>query len=490
MNPDQEKRLLELAGQLCDETLSKDGFAELDGMLQHDAEARALYRSFTGMHRQLEDGALLSESQEPAPVIPFRKKPVVGWLVAAAAAVVALLALMPSISEPSPEPIPTAVLTRAIDVEWEHHRRFQATVGEAITERYLRLTTGIAQVQFASGALVTIEGPAKLRIDDPMKCFSHHGKLTAYCPESAHGFEIRFPGGKVIDLGTEFALNTEEGKKTDVHVLDGEVIVARTDEKDQVVVEKNLTGHSAASVGKDDGIQTIAYDDAPFTSLTRETLSRSQPIKLQFDLGHRAGLYQGTNAPAHAAGDMFPHEAIWTQIVGDQSGTFVMADGTYLNHSLEVDYGHGDGTIDWDAEPVDPWGKVYTKATGVFDSALAQDHRPWDHDLGLRVRGLPPGTYRVYALCRSSRRAGAHYEVSFGINLDQQHESPIQIPPMDPDQTPTWEQGVTYEVQDIEVTGPDDWITFITRYSREKSVRSTPHHGRSVLLGLQIVQLP
>lgn len=53
----------------------------------------------------------------------------------------------------------------------------------------------------------------------------------------------------------------------------------------------------------------------------------------------------------------------------------------------------------------------------------------------------------------------------------------------------TWEAGLTYAVADIEVSSFDDWVTVITRYSRERSLRTTPHHGRSVLLGLQIVEI-
>ena len=345
----------------------------------------------------------------------------------------------------------------------------------------------IVQVQFSSGATVTVEGPARLRLDDPMKCRNFFGKLAANCPPSAHGFVISFSGGKVVDLGTEFALNTEPEGKTDVHVLNGEVIVARTDEDDRVLSEKNLLGHSAVVVGEE--IEEIAYDDQPFSRLKRESLIRSQPIKLQFDLGHRAGLYAGTNAPAHAVGDMFEHEDSWAQIVGDQSGTLIMADGNVCPLPILVDYGHGDGSIDWDATPVDPWGKVHSKARGIFDTALCQDHRPWDFDLGIRVSGLPAGTYRVYALCRSARRPGAAYDVSFGVNLDRQLEDPISIPPMDPDLVPQWIEGVTYEVEDVEVSGEEDWVTFITRYSRERSIKTPPHHGRSVLLGLQIVEI-
>ena len=493
MNEALEKRLLELTGRLCDEQITGEEFAELDSLLGSGREAREAYRVYLEMHHCLAGGALeggVTPSQKVV-TFPFKK---VAIVLAGVALVMLGVFLNRSFSpDPIPEvavepdPLPDFVMTRAIDVEWEHPTRFQAVLGEPIENGHLRLESGIAEIRFSSGAIVTVEGPAKLRLDNPMKCFSHYGKLAAFCPESAHGFMIRFNGGKVTDLGTEFALNSEEGGRTDVHVLDGEVIVARTDGEDRVVREQNLKGNSAVSVGE--GIEEIAYDDESFTRLTRESLNRTQPIKLQFDLGHRAGLYKGTNAPAHAAGDMFSHEDTWTQIVGDQSGAFVMADGRVCPHPITVDYGHGDGEINWEATPVDPWGKVYTDAGGVFDSALCQDHRPWDFDLGLRVSGLPVGNYRIYALCRSVRRPGASYDVSMGVNLDAQQAVPMVMPPMEQSDNPSWEAGITYAAGDVKITGPDDWATFITRYSRERSVRSTDHHGRSVLLGLQIVEI-
>ena len=166
-----------------------------------------------------------------------------------------------------------------------------------------------------------------------------------------------------------------------------------------------------------------------------------------------------------------------------------MADGHICPHRIRVDYGHGDGVIDWDAAPVDPTGRVWPKAEPFFNTALCQDHRPWDFDLGLRIAGLPAGTYRVYALCRSIRRPTAAYDVSFGVNLDRQLEKPLAMPPVDDLAGAKWEAGLTYAVSDVEVSSPDDWVTFITRYSRERSVKTTPHHGRSVLLGLQIVEI-
>ncbi len=101
-------------------------------------------------------------------------------------------------------------------------------------------------------------------------------------------------GGKTVDLRTEFALDTEPGGKTAVHVLSGEVIVAATDDEENVLKEISVKGNSAVELNPDTGgIDSITYDGEAFNNLQRESLIRSQPIKLQFDLGHRAGLYNG-----------------------------------------------------------------------------------------------------------------------------------------------------------------------------------------------------
>ncbi|MEK9986148.1 MAG: hypothetical protein VW879_15540, partial [Opitutae bacterium] len=264
---------------------------------------------------------------------------------------------------------PVAILTRAIDIEWGHPKRFQATLGEPIEPGWLRIASGIAEVTFSSGATVTVEGPTQLRVDKPLHCVSKFGKLSAYCPPSAYGFTIRFPGGKVVDLGTEFALDTELEGATKVHVLDGEVVVALTDEDEKVLKEQHVLSASAVKLEPEQGsIEEIEYDSTPYEGLKQSHLIATQPIAIQFDLGHRAGLYFGTNSPGHAAGDLHAHQGLWNQIVGDQSGDFVMADGNMCPYTLEVDYGHGEGKVDWAVSSMEPRGKVWPKAAPIFNT--------------------------------------------------------------------------------------------------------------------------
>ena len=512
---DLERQDLKLLDAWRHDQITADEFAVMEKRLETDAGLRTTLRELADIEEGLVSLAVrpltlgLEQSRQTWGVRPVYA--CAGWL-AAAMLFFALFAdtvqMRPSrnsvtsshpadrlVEDPPTTERPTterpaAVLTRAIGVQWHHPSRYRAETGKPVSERQLRIEAGIAEVTFSSGAIVTVEGPASLRIDSAMKCYSDGGKLTACCPLSAYGFTIGFRGGQVVDLGTEFALDARPEGKTEVHVLRGEVIVSLTDDGEKILAERNLKGSSAVELSADrSAINTIAFNAEPYVKLQRDTLIRSQPVKLQFDLGHRAGLYEGTNSPAHAAGDILHHENVWNQIVGDQSGAFVMADSNICPHPVRVDYGHGDGVIDWSASPVDPAGRAWNGVEAFFNTPLCQDHRPWDFDLGLRVSGLPAATYRVYALCRSIRRPTAAYDVSFGLNLDRQLKHPLAMPSMKDLVGKQWEPGQTYAVSDVQVSSPRDWITFITRYSRERALLISGRHGRSVLSGLQIVEI-
>jgi ferric-dicitrate binding protein FerR (iron transport regulator) len=86
----------------------------------------------------------------------------------------------------------------------------------------LKLEQGFVAVQFSSGATLLLEGAAELEINTGNSATLHRGSAVAEVPESAHGFTVSSPQGKVVDLGTNFAVRTSTGGM-EVHVLQGEV---------------------------------------------------------------------------------------------------------------------------------------------------------------------------------------------------------------------------------------------------------------------------
>jgi hypothetical protein len=85
------------------------------------------------------------------------------------------------------------------------------------------LERGLAEIEFDQGARVILQGPAGIELLSGSKVRLSHGTLTAWVPRRAQGFTVLSPGGRVVDLGTEFGLSVDEGGATTVRVFTGEV---------------------------------------------------------------------------------------------------------------------------------------------------------------------------------------------------------------------------------------------------------------------------
>lgn len=116
-----------------------------------------------------------------------------------------------------------AVLTRGIGIEWTEGKT-QHRVGAALPTGSFEIESGVAQIEFYSGAVAVVEGPAKLDLASPMKGYLRFGKLRTRVPPGAKGFTIETDSGHVVDLGTEFTIDVSRGGDVkELHVLDGEI---------------------------------------------------------------------------------------------------------------------------------------------------------------------------------------------------------------------------------------------------------------------------
>jgi hypothetical protein len=87
----------------------------------------------------------------------------------------------------------------------------------------LRLERGLAEIEFDRGARIILQGPAGLDLLSGSAARLLYGTLTARVPAQARGFTVLSPGGRVVDLGTEFGLSVNEAGATTVRVFKGEV---------------------------------------------------------------------------------------------------------------------------------------------------------------------------------------------------------------------------------------------------------------------------
>jgi hypothetical protein len=179
------------------------------------------------MDAMLRDTKPLSMGKASGPMLLPKRRFTIAALagVAALAACVTLMGTWALISfsksrvEAEETSASVAVLTRGVNLEWESA---PIAPGTPLSPGWLRLKSGIAQIEFYQGARVSIEGPAQLQIVSSGEATCTSGKLSAHVPPPAKGFRINTPKGTIVDLGTEFGLDVSAAS-AEVHVFKGEV---------------------------------------------------------------------------------------------------------------------------------------------------------------------------------------------------------------------------------------------------------------------------
>lgn len=116
-----------------------------------------------------------------------------------------------------------ARIVRKVDCDWEGDRWTINSSSKIVSGQTLKMSRGLMELEFSSGAQVTLEAPVSFTIESPMRAVLTHGKLTALVPEQARGFTVTTPDGDAIDLGTEFGLLVGDDGVTETHVFKGEV---------------------------------------------------------------------------------------------------------------------------------------------------------------------------------------------------------------------------------------------------------------------------
>jgi hypothetical protein len=190
-------------------------------VLAADPAARRFYAEYARLHAALQwaDPPLTRPAAEPA-ALPRRRdrRGLLAALAALAAAILLGLFVWPR------ELKTVATLTDTKACKWDAGT-LPTETGASLTPGRLRLAEGLARLTFASGAVVTLEGPADLELVSPMRCALHRGQLVASVPPAATGFVVDTPGTRVTDYGTEFGVTVHPEQTADVQVFSGRVDV-------------------------------------------------------------------------------------------------------------------------------------------------------------------------------------------------------------------------------------------------------------------------
>lgn len=223
MNRAQQNRLAELVERRIDGCLTAAELSELEASLLEGEESRRLFLDLTHQHAHLR---LMGDSlvQNELQVAPARRIWAFAWGGLAAAACILLCSL---VIWRATQPTFIATLVASEHAAWESSS--PTLPGTQLPRGFLKLATGIATIQFHSGARVMLQAPAHLLLETPMRAKLLAGSAVIHVPDSAIGFVIDTPNGHAVDHGTEFAVTVdEERERSTFEVLSGEISVVRS----------------------------------------------------------------------------------------------------------------------------------------------------------------------------------------------------------------------------------------------------------------------
>ena len=280
---DTEKQWIE---EYCNQTISPEDFAHFEKALEASSELRAATRQYLALDSNLRQG---SESladieaawnpRESTKVVRFPS-----WIgIAAAAAFIVGFGAdwFLSNSVEDDDQVATAaigiettangyaVVHGIIDAKTENGAEIHA--GDVLGSETISLVWGSARVDFFSGAQVYIEAPAKLEIRSAWEAAFHSGKLRVKVPPAARGFVIESNGRRIVDLGTEFGVDTSVNE-VKVEVFSGKIELE----------DRELLKGQAVSLTNDGRTTPIQSNIDSFSSLFTMATGISDSAKRSF----------------------------------------------------------------------------------------------------------------------------------------------------------------------------------------------------------------
>jgi hypothetical protein len=280
----KEDRLDLLLHALFEESLGETEREELNALLAASPEARVRYRRSAAIHSALARKAAVPAYFEAPPETKITRFPK-PWIAAVAA--VALLGTAAALFVSRPRG-PLATVLEARGISWAEGSPAPAT-GRVPASVPVEFRRGFIRLGFPSGANVTLEGPCRFRLDEKESLTVLHGRVSVHTPDGAEGFRIDTPGGRFVDLGTEFGLAVGSDGAAPVvltEVFKGEVEV-QTASQDP----KRLTiGQSCALVRESGRSKLLSYLDEspvmlvnhtrelPFASASEGNLALGKPV--------------------------------------------------------------------------------------------------------------------------------------------------------------------------------------------------------------------
>lgn len=281
LNHQNIQTLKVLIPRSLDGVVSRDEAKELEDVLKSDPQARAFYRMYLSIHCDLEsvmntdpqttqevmntdsgfntqfwDALAKYERKAPAIELPDRKpkKELIEKVVypprqkrkvskfniiflGLNAAAMLFLVLFLRLTPPK-QSVEVATLSDSINAKW-------ANIDSSMKDRTrliansdkLMLREGLAEILFDNDTRVIVEAPVEFQILAEDRIGLTYGKAYATVPPDAVGFSVYTPSAKVIDMGTEFGVQTGVDGNMQLHVIKGKTMLIAGRETNKIKME-------------------------------------------------------------------------------------------------------------------------------------------------------------------------------------------------------------------------------------------------------------
>jgi hypothetical protein len=300
--PIDRDELLAVMGDFCNGTLDASAGRTLEAALRSDPQARQLFLNYMAVHANLyaEGGLLMDPAAHdslgprdvagtetmlegewdeaglqhvgPSPKFASQQAAHRSWMGLALAASVALVAVGSSWvtylvlvgqgrsqslaadagavepSELSPSRAFVARITGTHNCVWSQRDQGLAYGSHLAAGQSLALLDGLAEITFADGATVLLEGPAEFVADASDRVALENGRLAAIVPRRARGFRVHTASLDVFEVGTEFGLLAQASGATELHVFNGVVKANVLGSGGETVRQLELNSSQAARI--------------------------------------------------------------------------------------------------------------------------------------------------------------------------------------------------------------------------------------------------
>ena len=292
-----------------------------------------------------------------------------------------------------------ATLTSASEVRWRESTEQSLTAGSSIAAGDLvDFLSGQVQLTFVDGATVTLDGPTRFACEAPNHGRLDIGQVLASVPKRAIGFMVDTQLARVVDLGTEFAIDADEQGRTEIQVFKGKVeLLADPKRGDGDLASQPITliAGEARRVERDrhnDGVITRKIASKPNRLAQQITQVSLQQISVE-------GAHASSTHPALNVDDLIRGRglkaarhssawqgAMWHSMYGDVKNVIVSFDlaRPHRLDSMKV-WNFNDNRYQWAGVKQ---ADIYVSASGKGDPLF----QPGEWMLVVEDQQLAPGT--------------------------------------------------------------------------------------------------